>query len=97
MRKARFCFHNKSNHSAYLDSDYIREFIRNFFKTKSELDVMPEAVNQDTMYNAIKLLRLKGIIEKNGLEILDELKARIYEDAFKTFLIYRTVEKQANV
>uniref|UniRef100_A0A914D1K8 Phospholipid/glycerol acyltransferase domain-containing protein n=1 Tax=Acrobeloides nanus TaxID=290746 RepID=A0A914D1K8_9BILA len=67
------------------DIDFIRKFLEERIQSASYLDA--EALNSDSIYNSIKLLRQKGVISMNGLELNDEDQAQqivhIIGDKFK--------------
>lgn len=55
-------------------------------QNNNEYDILPEAINQDSIYNSIKFLRMKGILSKENFKIIDENKAKSFMETFQLYL-----------
>lgn len=70
--------------------DFIRNIL-NVMLTKvllKEKNIMLEALNSDSIYNAIKFLRLRNAVSKEGIKVINLGKIKYYIQIIKKILIF---------
>lgn len=83
-----------NNKIYYIDDHYISKFIQEYsHQNNNDYDIFPEAINQDSIYNSIKLLRLKNILSKENFCIIDINKANLFLETLKLYLKIESLEQ----